>query len=198
MPSESMTEEAEPAQQNAPPEPMTSADERGDSVRSFRTKRGRCLVDDTYLHVEESFVGTYRNMYDYWSSGWVGRFVFLAAMFAPLYGLGTALWVTREDPLGTPALIFLSAIGVFVIISAFRRIVQGYTSASRIPLADVRTVTSNRGTKGLTSPRLLVEYDADGATRKRVLMLPSLYTSDGEERFEEAQRTLSAAGLDVK
>lgn len=179
-------------------EPADESGSEGPTVRSFRTKRGRCVVDDTYLHVEESYWGYYRNLYDdYWAGGWFGKVVVVGTAFVPLYGLWAAYRLLSE-PFGTPALVLGGLVAAFFAFSAYRRVVRGYTSASRIPLRDVRAVRTNRGSKGLTRPRFLVEYDADGATRRRYLMLASLHTPDGEERFEEARRALDAAGLPVE
>ncbi|MDS0294091.1 hypothetical protein [Halogeometricum luteum] len=175
-----------------------SAETEWPRVESFRIKDGRCLVDDTYLHVESSYWGYYRNLYeDYWSAGWFGKVAFLSVTFVVPYGLWSLARLLR-DPFGWPALAAFGAIALIALFGIYRRVVRGYTAASRIPLADVRVVETNRGMKGLTQPRLLVVYDADGATRRRYLALPSLYATDGEERFREARRVLGRAGLRVE
>lgn len=162
---------------------------------SFRTKRGIARFDDGAVRFEESVRGYLRGLYrDYWRSDarW-RKAVFAGYALAFPTGLGwLALAVYEGD--------VLPVVGVVAVIVVLRLAgyLRGFRSPDRIRLADVESVAAIRGAKGLTRPRLVVEYAVDGSVRKRRVNLPSLYTGMGEETFERAVDAFEQRGADVE
>jgi hypothetical protein len=177
--------------------------ETGSSVRSFETKRGRCLVDGRYLRLEESTAGYLRNLYEgYWVDGTRRtRLVFALTFFGfgyPVAVLANAVFGSGPVVDSTTLVVLGGAGGVALAVTAYRRVVRGYTTADRIPLSAVTGASVTRGTKGLTRPRVTVVYDDGGRTRRRAILLPSLFLPDGEERYSQAVRVLGAADVPVR
>jgi len=91
--------------------------------------------------------------------------------------------------------------GVVVAVVTLGRLsnyVRGFTAETVIPTEAIDHVTAKRGTKGLTRPRFVVAYEANGETKRRYVMMPSLWLSYGDAEFRRAKATFRDAGIAVE
>ncbi|WP_435119533.1 hypothetical protein [Halolamina sp. C58] len=160
----------------------------------IRTKRGRARFVDGTVRFEESTVGYLRALLrDYWHGGSRGQRAIVGAyLFAILYGLGVLAWELGHGRWRLPALV-VGVVGVGWLIGRAR----GYRSVDSLDLDRIESVAATRGSKALTRPRLVLTFRTDGGTRKRRVLLPSLYAIDGDEAFERAVAAFDDRGFDV-
>ncbi|RXK50457.1 hypothetical protein [Halorientalis pallida] len=158
---------------------------------SFRTKRGRCHLDGDTLRIESSIRGYARRLRE------GNRLLFWAYVVAMLVAVGTPfsliLWAEYQD-LG----LVLGGVALVVVLARVGNYLRGFTGDEEIPLEDVARVTATEGTKGLTRPRFVVEYDRNGDHKKRYVVMPSLWLDYGEETFDRAKTAFREAGLPVE
>lgn len=159
-----------------------------------RTKRGQAWFVDGTVRFDESIAGYGRALLrDYWRGGSRGqRAIVVGYLFAILYGLGVLAWELGHARWRLPGLV----VGAVVVGALIGR-ARGYRSVDALDLARIESVTATRGSKGLTRPRLVLTFRTDGGTRKRRLLLPSLYAVDGDEAFERAVAAFEDRGFDV-
>lgn len=163
----------------------------GSGMPSFRTKRGRCHVEDGRLRLESSLRGQMRRYREgsrllYWSF----LVVIVVAIGYPVVLVATGEYRTVLFWGGGVALV----LGGGYALNRWR----GFTSEDEIPLDAVTHVTANEGRKGLTRPRFVVTYVADGETKRRYVMMPSKFLSYGDDEFERATACFREAGLPVE
>lgn len=160
----------------------------------IRTKRGSARFDDGSLQFEESVLGYGRALVrDYWHGGSRGqRAIVVGYLFGVLYGIGVVAWRLGNGRWRLPALV----VGV-VVVGWLIGYARGYRSVDSLDLDRIESVSATRGSKGLTRPRLMLRFRTDGDSRKRRLLLPSLYAVDGEAAFERAVAAFEARGIDV-
>jgi len=158
---------------------------------SFRTKRGRCHLDDGRLRLESSLRGQFRR----YREG--NRLLFYTAVAGVLASIGFVVGKLLAGDLRTLLLVGVIAVLVAGIARASNYL-RGFTTADDIPLAAIEYVRPVRGTKGLTRPRFVVAYTVDGDTRRRYVMMPSLWLSYGEAEFRRATETFRDAGLTIR
>lgn len=158
------------------------------------TKRGRARFDGGSVQFEESIAGYVRAMVrDYWDGGSPGQRAILAGwLFAVVYGLGVFGWELAHGRWLLPA-----AVVVVVTVARLIGYYRGFRSVDRVDFDRIESVTATRGSKGLTRPRLTVTFRTDDGTRKRRLLLPSLYAVGGEAAFERAVAAFERRGVDV-
>lgn len=153
------------------------------SIESFRTKRGVARLTDDAVHFDESAVGYARSLYrGYWQSEerW-SKAIFLGYVSGLLFAIS---WLVSAIRAGD-RLLLAGLLGILTILVGVNY-ARGFRSPDRIPLDDIEDVSTTRGEKGLTRPRLVITYLDDESTYKRRVNLPSLYTADGEAAYERA------------
>jgi hypothetical protein len=157
---------------------------------SFRTKRGRCHLDDDMLRLESSFRGQLRR----YREG--NRLFFWAYVAAMLTMVGVLVGQLLAGETRT-LLLTGGAIAGIVLLARVTNRLRGFTADEEIPIDVISHVTAVRGTKRLTRPRFVVAYDADGERKRRYVMMPSLWLSYGEAEFRRATATFREAGIGV-
>lgn len=161
--------------------------------RGFRTKRGKCVVEDGVIRLESSMAGYLRHL-------WHGnRLLFLFFMAGVVFAPAVLLLQVVAGNV-SPAPLLLGAFLVLLVLLAVRVVysLRGFTRDNEIPVDAVERVVAAGGTKGLTRPRFVVEYEEDGETRKRYVMMPSKWLSFGEEEFGKAKEVFGEMGLEVE
>lgn len=161
--------------------------------RGFRTKRGKCVVEDDVIRLESSAAGYLRHL-------WHGnRLLFLGfvagVIFAPVVLI---LQVLAGN--ASPAPMLLGAMVVLLVLLAVRAVyrLRGFTRDKKIPIDKVERVVAVEGTKGLTRPRFVVRYEKEGRIRKRYVLMPSKWLSFGEEELRRAKEVFREAGLPLE
>jgi hypothetical protein len=164
------------------------------SVDSFKTKRGVVRFTADAALIKESAVGYARSLYrGYWQSErWWRKTIFVGYVFGLLFGVG---WLASAIRSGDVRLL-AGVLGLLVVLLVVNY-ARGFRSPDRIPLDDIEDVSTTRGEKGLTRPRLVITYLDDGSTYKRRVNLPSLYTADGEAAYERALDAFGERGFDT-
>jgi hypothetical protein len=160
-------------------------------VPSFRTKRGRCHVDDGRLRLDSSLRGQLRR----YREG--GRRFLWGYVGALLAGFGFLLVELAAGDSRTVLLVCGTAVAV-VVVARVVNARRGFTTTDEIPLDAIDHVRPVRGTRGLTRPRFVVGYERDGEQRRRYVMMPSLWLPYGAETFRRAKETFRDAGLAVE
>jgi hypothetical protein len=158
---------------------------------SFRTKRGRCYLDDETLRLESSLRGQLRR----YREG--GRLFFWSYVVAMLTMVGVLVGQFLAGETRTLLLTGVAISGTILLARVTNRL-RGFTATTEIPVDAIEHVTANPGTKGLTRPRFVVVYDADGETKRRYVMMPSRWLSYGEAEFRRAVATFRDAGIEVE
>ncbi|WP_160133734.1 hypothetical protein [Halococcus salsus] len=148
-----------------------------EEATSFRTKRGRCVLDSEAgeLRLTSSWRGLFKRYYE-------GNKLVFGGMVLGLGSLPIALLSADRRTL-------LVGLGLLVVLIAGGRLsnsVRGFTTARRIPLDSVVAIEPIEGS-AVTRPRFVVSYSAAGTVKKRYVMLPSRYLSYTGEEFEKAK-----------
>jgi hypothetical protein len=162
------------------------------SIESFPTKRGTARFTEDSVHFEESVSGYIQSLYqEYWQNGtrWHNG-IFIGYVLAFLIGFG---WVVSAV-LGGDFLLLTVVIGSTVILWVMNY-ARGFRAPDRIHLDKIEKVSATAGEKGLTRPRLIIKYSDEETTYRRRVNLPSLYTSDGETAYEQAQAAFAERGF---
>jgi hypothetical protein len=162
------------------------------SENSFPTKRGRAYFTEEAVRFEESFLGYLGNLYsEYWKGGTYWK---MSVFFGYLLAYPAAVWgvwnVYRRGGF-VSVLAITGALAAAVLLGYAR----GFRSPDSIRLDAIEEVSATRGSKGLTRPRLVIRYSDEGSTYRRRVNLPSLYTSEGEETYEHAQKAFEGRGF---
>ncbi|WP_251343880.1 hypothetical protein [Haloplanus halophilus] len=158
---------------------------------SFRTKRGRCHLDGEALRIDSSLRGQLRR----YREG--SRLLFLSYLGLLAVAAGFVLANLLAGDVRTLLLAGGAAAAVVGVARLSNRL-RGFGTPDEIPLDAVERVTAVRGRKGLTRPRFVVTYAVDGETRKRYVMMPSLWLSYGEDEFRRATTLFADAGIPVR
>ncbi|MFB6101324.1 MAG: hypothetical protein ABEJ73_02020 [Haloplanus sp.] len=158
---------------------------------AFRTKRGRCHLDDDALRLDSSLGGQLRR----YREG--SRLVFWSYIGILVVGFGFLVAKLLAGDVRTTVLT-VGAVGAVVAVARASNYLRGFTSADEIPRDAITHVTAVRGTKGLTRPRFVVTYEADGETKRRYVMMPSLWLSYGEAEFGRATEVFRRVGIPVE
>lgn len=156
-------------------------------VESFRTKRGRCIVDDDAgeLRITGSWLGFFERYYE-------GS----KLMFAVLVGwfCYVAYWVVTTEQFYRRA--FFVGVVALVIGGYAVDYARGYTRTNRVPLDSVMAAIPVEGGP-LTVPRIVVIYEGEGGIRRRRITLPSSLLSYTEDELERARRLFRDRGISV-
>ena len=93
--------------------------------------------------------------------------------------------------------LLLAGLLIFLVALLVLNYLQGFRSPDRIQFDDIEDISSTRGQKGLTRPRLVITYTRNGEQYKRRVNLPSLYTDYGQEAFDSAVEAFDERGFDT-
>jgi hypothetical protein len=160
-------------------------------VQSFRTKRGRCVLTDDDLRIEEGLVSHVRR---YWEGNRLLLVAYLV-VYAALLGASVAvLGRGNWDALA----VGVGAVAVLVVAGRVLNHRHDVTSDDRIALHDVERVEAVEGNDWLTRPRFVVHYWRGGRMKHRHVMMPSNLLSYGGTEFERAKGLLRERGLSVE
>ena len=164
------------------------------SIDSFRTKRGVARFTGDSVLFEESFIGYFRALYrGYWQSEYFYRkAIFIGYIFGLLFAIG---WTVSAVWAGD--VLLLAGLLIFLVALLVLNYLQGFRSPDRIQFDDIEDISSTRGQKGLTRPRLVITYTRNGEQYKRRVNLPSLYTDYGQEAFDSAVEAFDERGFDT-
>ncbi|MFB6143802.1 MAG: hypothetical protein ABEJ98_00685 [Candidatus Nanohaloarchaea archaeon] len=158
-------------------------------MTSFRTKRGRCVIDDGSVYLSSSLSGLLKR---YCEGGYFGKLLLFFYALLPVY-LFYAIW--------TADIYFVAGMGIGLVILASLYAVnyfRGFRYGSVFPRESVESFTAVEGSKGFTRPRFVMKFRRGDDLRKRYVMMPSKFLSYGEEEFEEAKRKLEQEGFEVR
>lgn len=158
-------------------------------MSSFRTKRGRCHLDGGTLRLEGSTAGTLRR---YWEASTLAFALYAGAVVA---GLGAFGWLLLVADGYTLALLGGAVSGGLAVYLLQR--LRGFTRATEIPLESVERVSAVEGALGLTTPRFVVTYEADGKRRRYVTMAPR-WIPGSEGDFQRGRDAFAEAGIPVE
>jgi hypothetical protein len=155
---------------------------------SFRTKTGRCVVEEGRIRIEDDDRGWVATLRDAVTSEAVPAWRRLAVV---LFYVTLLTGVVLAGRLLPP---WLSGAVVGLLLAAVAwSVYQGRNGAQRsvtIPLSKVERVDPHYGIPLVTRPRFVVRYRSEGGVKHRYLFCPSrLYGFDsyqrGKDLFEE-------------
>ncbi|WP_049936794.1 hypothetical protein [Haloplanus natans] len=158
---------------------------------TFRTKRGRCHLDGDWLRLESSLRGQWRR---YREGGRLPALLMAGTVFGVVVILVEALLTGDVRRL----LLMAGVVVALVAVARLSNYVRGFTAAEEIPVDAISHVTAKQGTKGLTRPRFVVTYEVSGETKRRYVMMPSLWLSYGADEFRRAKAAFRDAGIAVE
>lgn len=159
----------------------------------FRTKRGHCIIRDGNLELESSIVGYLRHL----RNG--NRLLFWGYVLAPI-SVASLVIIQLVSGDISPLTLLLAA-AVFLAVLLILRLInqlRGFNNDKKIPIKNINRVVAVGGTKGLTRPRFIVEYENESGTGKRYIMMPSKWLSYGENEFMKAKRVFQELGVPVQ
>ncbi|MFB6241596.1 MAG: hypothetical protein ABEJ36_02225 [Candidatus Nanosalina sp.] len=162
-------------------------------MTSFRTKRGRCILDSENLYLSSSWTGQLKR---YWEGGGFGKFMLVSLAMLPVIILSNFLMVDEYSVLSGLGI----GLGLGLGIMAFAYIVnyfRGFSTDRVIHRDGIEEFKAVEGSKGVTRPRFIVKFEKGGETRNRYIMMPSKILSYGEEEFGEAKEKLRDEGFKV-
>jgi hypothetical protein len=161
-------------------------------TQSFSTKRGTARFTEEYVYFEESFSRYLQSLYqEYCRRGtWFHSGIFVGYILAFLIGLWWVVSAVRGGDF-----VPLAVVGGLIFALWMANYARGFRSPDRIRLDRIEDVSATDGKKGLTRPRLVIRYADRETTYRRRVNLPSLYTSNGETAYEQAQAAFAEHGL---
>lgn len=145
---------------------------------SFRTKRGRCILDTEAgaLRLTSSWRGQFKRYYE-GSKLIFAMMVLFFFIYVPIALLTAGLQTL---------LIILGIILVIVGGGQLSNYVRGFTSTECVPLDEITAVEPVEGS-WWTQPRFIVSYATNKSEKKRYVILPSSHLSYTGEEFEKAK-----------
>jgi hypothetical protein len=162
-------------------------------VTSFRTKRGRCILDDERLYLSSSWAGQMRR---YQEGGFFGKIMLVSLAALPVIILFNLIMVDGTEVLegfGIGLGLGLGGILLAYLINYFR----GFATDRVIQRDAIESFKAVEGSKGVSRPRFILKFEKNGEKRNRYIMMPSKFLSYGEEEFEEAKDKLREEGFEV-
>ena len=156
---------------------------------SFKTKRGRCILDSeaNELRLTSSWRGQFKRYYE------GNKLIFGMMMFFFLAYIPITLLTDDFQTLLAILVIVLIIVGG----GHLSNYVRGFTSRRRIPLDAITAAKSVEGS-WLTQPRFVVFYETSTTEKKRYVILPSSYLSYTDEEFEMAKDLFHQHGIPLE
>ncbi|MFB6213037.1 MAG: hypothetical protein ABEJ07_00510 [Candidatus Nanohaloarchaea archaeon] len=157
-------------------------------MTSFRTKRGRCIIDGDDLYLSSSMAGLFRR---FWEGGRLGRLLAVSYLVFFAWFFYKLLF-----DLGTPFKVGIALGAALLALSYVTNSLRGFSRQRVIPLDSVKEVSFTEGRPGLTRPRFIVEFEKEGGEqKKRYIMMPSLWLDYSEEEVGKAKMMFEDKGL---
>lgn len=151
-----------------------------DKEKTFRTKTGFChITADRIILTRDGLVGNI-------SEVTVGNNIFRILIIYGLLSAGLIYFAYDSFIKGDKATaLFLGLIVLYLIYGIVRS--RRNSATPVIERRDIKRVTFNAGTPGLTRPRFEVEFSDNGQIRKRLIMLPGTLTGGQSEAKKAVQ-----------
>jgi hypothetical protein len=162
---------------------------------SFRTRRGRCVVGDDEIRIEEGVRGHLRTAW----AAYNGRASALTHVVASLLVVSVVASAVSLNRTGDPwAVAFNVVFAVYVVLVVAVAVYVRYVSDEGTERIDSDDVVEIRAARGGTAspPRFVVVHRVRGDVRRRVV-LPTTPGGDDGETYDDACRAFRAAGHDV-
>lgn len=146
--------------------------------KTFRTKTGFCHVTaDKIILTRDGVIGNISRVT-------VGTNVTRILIIYGLLSIGLIYFAYDGYVKGdTTTTIFFGLIGVYLIYGIIKS--RNNSATPIIERKEIKSVTYNSGTSGLTRPRFEVEFNDNGQVKKRLIMLPGTLTG-GQSEAEKA------------
>ncbi|WP_135827003.1 hypothetical protein [Halorussus ruber] len=161
-------------------------------METFRTKRGRCVLTDEEIRIEEGLVSHARR---YWEGNRLLLVVYLG-VYAAL--LAASASILADGDSWDALAVAVGAVAVVLVVGRVLNRRRDVTGDDRIALLDVERVEAVEGDDWLTRPRLVVHYWRGGGVKHRHVMMPSGLLSYGGSEFERAKDLLRERGISVE
>jgi hypothetical protein len=164
---------------------------------AFRTRRGRCVVGDDEIRIEESIRGHLRTAWDAYNCR-ASVLTHVVASFLVVAVAGSAILLNRTDD---PWAVAFNVVFVVYLLFAVAAVVYvrfvSDEGTERIRNDDVVTIRAVRGGGAASPPRFVVVHRVGTDTRRRVV-LPTTPGGDDGETYEAARRAFREAGYEVR
>lgn len=151
-----------------------------ETEKTFRTKTGFCHVTgDKIILTRDGVIGNI-------SKVTVGNNVTRILIIYGLLSVGLIYFAYDSFTKGdTTTILFFGLMGLYLIYGIVKS--RNNSATPIIDRKDIRSVTYNSGTSGLTRPRLEVEFNDNGQIKKRLIMLPGTLTGGQSEADKAVQ-----------
>ena len=163
---------------------------------SFRTRRGRCVVDGDEIRIEEGVRGHLRTVWEAYN-GRASALTHVVASLLVVSVVASAVLLNRTgDPWAVAFNVVFAVYGVLLVgVVVYVRYVSD-EGTERIDSDDVVEIRAARGGGMASPPRFVVVHRVHGDVRRRVV-LPTAPGGDDGETYDDACRAFREAGHDV-
>jgi hypothetical protein len=136
-----------------------------ETEKTFRTKTGFCHVTaDKIILTRDGVIGNISNVT-------VGNNISRILIVYGLLSIGLIYFAYDSYIKGeTVTPLFFGLIGLYLIYGIVKS--RNNSATPIIERKDIKNVTYNAGTSGLTRPRFEIEFNENGKIKKRLIMLP--------------------------
>ena len=136
-----------------------------ETEKTFRTKTGFChLTADKIILTRDGIIGNI-------STVTVGNNISRILIIYGLLSIGLIYFAYDSYVKGDTAMtLFFGLIGLYLIYGIVKS--RNNSATPIIERKDIKNVTYNAGTSGLTRPRFEIEFNDNGQIKKRLIMLP--------------------------
>jgi hypothetical protein len=158
-----------------------------DTEKTFRTKTGFCHVTaDKIILTREGVIGSVSNVT-------AGNNISRILIIYGLLSIGLIYFAYESYIKGDTAMtLFFGLFGLYLIYGIIKS--RNSSATPIIERRDIRRVTYNAGTSGLTRPRFEIEFNDNGQVRKRLIMLPGTL-GGGQSECEKAVQIMKEEKL---
>jgi hypothetical protein len=148
--------------------------------KTFRTKTGFCHVtNDKIILTRDGVIGNL-------SKVTVGDNVTRILIIYGLLSIGLIYFTYDSYAKGDMATtVFFGLMGLYLIYGIVKS--RNHSATPIIERKDIKSVTYNSGTSGLTRPRFEVEFNDNGQIKKRLIMLPGTLAGGQREADKAVQ-----------
>ena len=151
-----------------------------ETEKTFRTKTGFCHVTaDKIILTRDGVIGNISKVS-------VGNNVSRILIIYGLLSIGLIYFAYDSFTKGdmTTTLLF-GLMGLYLVYGIVKS--RNNSATPIIDRKDIRSVTYNSGTSGLTRPRFEVEFNDNGQIKKRLIMLPGTLAGGQSETHKAVQ-----------
>jgi len=149
-----------------------------ETEKKFRTKTGYCHVTaDKIILTRDGVIGNISNVT-------VGNNISRILIIYGLLSIGLIYFAYDSYVKGDTAMtLFFGLTGLYLIYGIVKN--RNNSAIPIIERKDIKNVTYNAGTFGLTRPRFEIEFNDNGQIKKRLIMLPGIL-SGGQSEGDKA------------